>query len=134
MPCLPFFTSQCTLTSGNNLNTENIQNWQDPLQELHLLLNSCFTCKVWHYHGTSALLEPKQRFCQSRPLCAFFILPVNTSASTEPPYCSWWAYCTVVLCNATLQRTRFLIIPKVPPLFLLPPPPLLFLHGSKALI
>lgn len=32
---------------------------------------SCFTCKVWHYHGTSALLEPKQRFSQSGPLCAF---------------------------------------------------------------
>lgn len=33
---------------------------------------SCFTCKVWHNHGTSALLEPKQRFSQSGPLCAFF--------------------------------------------------------------
>lgn len=37
---------------------------------------------------------------------------------------NWWAYCTVVLCKATLQRTRFVLIPKVLSLclLLLPPP------------
>lgn len=56
--------------NNGSLNTENIPNWQTPPQQspLSLMLH----LQSVTYHGTSALLEPKQRFSQSGPLCAFF--------------------------------------------------------------
>lgn len=99
----PPLTSQGTSKNTDSLNTENSQNWQDPLQQLHSLPDSCFTCKVWHYHGTSAFLEPKQRFCQSKPLCAFL------NSSCEYLSFNWAAilylvgllYCGALQCNPT---------------------------------
>lgn len=68
----------------------------------------------------------------------FLILPVNTSASTGPPYDKLVGllYCGALRCNpaknkiCTNTKGSFSMSPSVSPVL----PPFLVLHGSKALI
>lgn len=119
---------------AKNRNTEKNQNWQYPFTA------NCIFCQILASRakcefttGRVPCLNQSNDFA-SLDLSVLFlkILPVNTSASTGPPYCNWSAYCTVVLCNATNPAKNMICNKNTKgPFSLLSSS--LFLHGSKAL-
>lgn len=123
--------------SNYSLNTENIPDWQTPLQQPppqpHASLAKCDITT-----GRVPCLNQSNDLASLDLSVLFLILPVNTSASTGPPYSKLVGllYCGALQCNpaknkiCTNTKGSFSLSPPVSPILV----PFLVFHGSKALI
>lgn len=137
MPHSKAWHGVCTCIIGATSTERTLQHEQDPPHYLHFFSATCFNCKVWHYHGTSALLEPKQRFCQSRVFCAFYDSSRKyLSFNWSTPFSIYWVYSTVVLFKWNTVESKMRMNTKGSILLLSPLllTILLSVHGSKALL